>query len=212
MKMSLSLLLLFGLTSCRATPAKETAPIPYAAFLETVKADKKALREKPLADARKYFFGLVNKQIPAYWGGTPWDFNGTTRTPGTGQIACGYFITNTLTDFGFPIERIKLAQAASSVLIKAVTVDITYPKDVPALKQYVLARADGSVYIVGLDFHTGYITREKNEVYFIHSNYINRKGVMKERVDESAALQASKTFMIGDMTANDAMLQKWLAN
>ena len=154
----------------------------------------------------------MHEYIPKYWNGTPWDFNGTTRIPGQGQIACGYFITNTLTDLGFPIERVKLAQAASSVLIKAVTTDIAYPKSVDELNAYALARPDESVYIVGLDFHTGYVTRKGNAVYFIHSNYINRKGVMKEPVKESAALANNKFFMIGSISGNEAMMQKWLAN
>ncbi len=35
---------------------------------------------------------VVNKLIP-FWYGTPWDFNGYTHIPGSGVIACGYFVT-----------------------------------------------------------------------------------------------------------------------
>lgn len=197
--------------ACQAALPKP-AQTSYPAFLEQVKTQKKDWGQTVTPESRKYFFVLVNEYIPRYWGGTPWDFNGTTRTPGQGQIACGYFITNTLVDLGFPIERVKLAQAASSVLIQAVTTDIAYPKSVEGLRQYALARPDESVFIVGLDFHTGYVTRKGNSVYFIHSNYIDRKGVMKELVEKSAALANNKFFMIGSISGNEGMLQKWINN
>eukprot|EP01034_Spumella_vulgaris_P002667 gene2667-3457_t len=116
----------------------------YATFLTQVKTNKKHWGQTVSPESRKYFFTLIHEHIPKYWGGTPWDFNGTTRTPKQGQIACGYFITNTLVDLGFPIDRVNLAQAASSVLIKAVTTDIGYPKSVEGLRQYALARPDES--------------------------------------------------------------------
>lgn len=190
--------------------AKRPPAASYAQFLEQVKTERIRLREKNTEAARTYFFGLLHREIPEYWAGTPWDFNGTTRIPRQGQIACGYFITNTLVDLGFAIERVKLAQAASSVLIKAVTTDIAYPKSVDELKKYALARPDESVYIVGLDFHTGYVTRKGSSVYFIHSNYINRAGVTKELVETSEALKNNKFFMIGSISANEALLQKWV--
>lgn len=209
---SLTCIIFFSISmACQAATPK-LPQTSYASFLEQVKTHKKDWGQTVSPELRKYFFVLVHEHIPAYWGGTPWDFNGTTRTPGQGQIACGYFITNTLVDLGFPIERVKLAQAASSVLIQAVTTDIAYPKSVEGLKQYALARPDESVFIVGLDFHTGYVTRKGNSVYFIHSNYINRKGVMKELVEKSAALANNKFFMIGCISSNETLLQKWLNN
>ena len=37
------------------------------------------------------------------WLGTPWDFNGTCETPGSGKIACGYFVSTILRDAGFQV-------------------------------------------------------------------------------------------------------------
>jgi hypothetical protein len=199
--------LFLACTNSRADRNKLT----YEQFLQQVKTEKATLRDQPVASARHYLFTLIHTEIPSYWGGTPWDFNGVTRTPGQGKIACGYFITNTLTDLGFPIERVKLAQAASSEMIKAITVQTKWLTGFEALKTYLAAQPDESVFIVGLDFHTGYITKEKGKSYFIHSNYINQAGVMKEEINRSAALQASKVFMIGNLGMNDELLKKWLA-
>ncbi len=182
----------------------------YSEFLLEVAEEREKLKDKTLADAKEYFFSLVNEKIPDYWAGTPWDFNGVTRTPGEGKIACGYFITNTMVDFGFDIERVKLAQAASSVLIKATCTNVKNYADFEKLKTYLADAEEHSVFIVGLDFHTGYITKEKKDCYFIHSNYIGNKGPTKELIDESEALNASKTWMIGSISANDEFMQKWV--
>lgn len=194
----------------QVNPGNKHPHLSYPDFLENVKTERSKLKDKPLADAKKYFFILINEDIPSYWKGTPWDFNGVTRKPGEGKIACGYFITNTLTDLGFDIERIKLAQAASSVLIKATCTNIKNYNDFDDLKSYLDKSDNYSVFIVGLDFHTGYITKEKNDCYFIHSNYIGAKGVTKEKIDESEALNASKTWMIGSISANDDFIKNWV--
>lgn len=218
MKMTTCISFLFlALSSCHLGISKtehfsnnQPLKLTYEEFLKEVKTEREKLKDKPLANAKEYFFTLINEKVPAYWKGTPWDFNGTTRTPGTGKIACGYFITNTMVDFGFDIERIKLAQAASSVLIKATCTNVKNYADFQKLKDYLKAADEHSVFIVGLDFHTGYITKEKNDCYFIHSNYIGNKGPTKELIDESEALNASKTWMIGCISANEEFMKSWV--
>ncbi|MCU7616906.1 hypothetical protein NZ698_06835 [Chryseobacterium sp. PBS4-4] len=170
----------------------EAKKIPYKEFLVSI--NKKTAEEK-----KNYLFKFINYDVPNYWMGTPWSFNGTTRKPQNGSIACGYFITNTLTDFGFDINRTYLAQQASSVMIKKLCKDIKYFSKRQDLEKYILSKDKNQVYIVGLDFHTGFITRENKDTYFIHSNYIKNKGVTKELCRTSKALNASKTFMIGTL-------------
>lgn len=68
--------------------------------------------------AKDYLISRMTEEIFPSWYGTKWDFNGTTRIPQEGRIACGYFITNILTDVGFNIPRVKWAQSASEVFIK----------------------------------------------------------------------------------------------
>jgi len=45
---------------------------------------------------------------------------------------------------------------------------------------------------------------------FIHSNYNNRKGVMKEEAGNSAALKASKTRWLVCLTSDRTFIRKWL--
>jgi len=170
----------------------EIKKIPYKEFLMSI--NKKTAEEK-----KNYLFKFINYDVPNYWMGTPWSFNGTSREPQKSTIACGYFVTNTLTDFGFDINRTYLAQQASSVMIKKLCKNIKYFSNREDLEKYILSENKNQVYIVGLDFHTGFITRDNKDTYFIHSNYIKNKGVVKELTQASQALNASKTFMIGTL-------------
>jgi len=172
------------------TERSEAKKIPYKEFLSLI--NKKTPKEK-----EDYFFKFINYDIPNYWIGTPWSFNGTSREPHHGSIACGYFVTNILSDYNFDINRTYLAQQASSVMIKKLCKDIKYFNNRSDLEKYILSKKKKQVYIVGLDFHTGFITRENKDNYFIHSSYIKNKGVVKELTTTSHALNASKTFMIG---------------
>lgn len=169
---------------------EEVKEVSYSEFLNQMKA--KSSNEK-----KDYFFTYINTEIPNYWQGTPWTFNGTTKEPGKGSIACGYFVTHVLKDYGFDINTVYLAQQPSSVMIKKLCTDIQYFTSVKDLENYILSQDDHQVYIVGLDFHTGFIARDNQDTYFIHSNYIKNKGVVKEKTSESQALNASKTFMLG---------------
>jgi hypothetical protein len=75
------------------------------------------------------------------------------------------------------------------------------------MKDYLKKQDEKEVFIVGLDFHTGYIIKEGDDFYFLHSNYINRKGVMKEKVDDSKALKNSNLYMIGSLTQNSNLFK-----
>jgi len=49
-----------------------------------------------LRAARDALVRAVDAEIFPFWYGTEWDFNGTTQQPGTGRIACGYFVSTVL--------------------------------------------------------------------------------------------------------------------
>lgn len=182
----------------------------YSSFKSSVAQHKSTLVGRPHKEASDYLFHLVNDSIYNYWKGTTWAFHGMSRTPGEGSIACGYFVTNTLADLDFKIERIKLAQCISGDMIKALCTDIHSFNGITNFKAYMEKQPDNSVYIVGLDFHTGYVVKESGQSYFLHSNYIEHEGVVKEKIEESRALQKNKFFMIGSLTSNKQLLQKWV--
>lgn len=188
----------------------ETASLSYPGFLKQVAIKRGKLKNAPTNKAGNYLFSIFNNDIPHYWTGTPWDFNGTTRIPGQGNIACGYFVTNTLSDIGFNIQRVKLAQQASSYMIKTLCVNVKTISGFQQFKNYINTQPANSIFIIGLDFHTGFILKDDKQSYFLHSNYINRQGVIKETMDNSKALANSKVFVVGGLSQNKALLQNWV--
>ena len=193
-------------------PSTANDKVDYTEFKKGVNNNKNLLINHPTKDIRNYLFKLVNEDIYNYWAGTPWDFYGTTRQPKTGTIACGYFVTNTLTDLGFRIDRMGLANAPSSDMIKKLCVGIRSFYSLDKLNGYLAKQPVNAVFIIGLDFHTGYVVKTAAGCYFFHSNYIKKQGVIKEKISASQALSTNKFFMIGSLTANENLLRKWVEN
>lgn len=190
-------------------PADTRPAIPYTTFTAVSKKELNRLKqEKNIDSIQKFIYRAIAVDMPLYWKGTKWDFNGTTRTAGEEAIACGYFITTILEDIGLKLNRVHLAQEPSSVLIRSTCNKIKTYSGFEELKSYLDSSEDESVFIVGLDFYTGFIIKQGGQCYFFHSNYINKMGVVKESINESGALKNSKSFMIGNLTSNKDYLLK----
>lgn len=157
------------------------------------------------------YFALTDSVFPA-WMGTKWDFNGTSNIPKHGEIACGYFVTTTLKHIGFNLNRYKLAQQASLTVV-----DVLCGKQ----KQHAynkngliekLSKLNGHhLFVVGLDYHVGYIAVEQNTVYFIHSDFFEGK-VVQELASESTGFAATKAYVYGEITYNKSLFKKWRSN
>ena len=164
---------------------------------------------------QKIFTDAVVKTIVPAWIGTPWDFNGITETPGQGKIACGYFVTTVLRDAGITnIARIKLAQAASQNIIKAMTTSshIKMCCNKPLTDFITLVKVNGyGLYVVGLDNHTGFIYNDGKEVYFIHSSVAGTRDVQLEKAATSSVLNNSKYKMVGKISDNEVLLNRWVS-
>ncbi len=161
--------------------------------------------------ARDYLFNTAVNEVFPYWYGTKWDFNGTTRVPGEGYIACGYFVTNTLTDMGFKIPRIQWAQSASEVFITKLSVNVKRFSNVPVstVREYLRQSGKG-LYLVGLDCHVGFIAVTDDDIRFIHSNYYHpEKGVMSENIETDNPFKDSGYRVIGKIFG-DEMIRKWI--
>lgn len=211
-KKTIYIILLFTILSCQNNNSNKeneeiekneiidiTPKLSYSEFIDSLNLDNLNPKERS-----ERFFKFINEDVPTYWTGTKWDFHGVTRTPKNGTIACGYFVTNTLSDFKIKLKRIWLAQQASSVMIEKLCKANTIKRfsTINKLTDYILKGENQEIFIVGLDFHTGYIIKDKQNIYFLHSNYINKQGVIKERLINSVALRSSKSFMIGSLTKN----------
>ena len=107
----------------------------------------KILAGKTNSEKNDYFFTYINYDVPYYWKGTPWSFNGTSSEPQKGSVACGYFVTNVLKNYGFNIKASYLAQQASSVMIKKLCTDIKHFSKVSDVEKYILSKEKNQVYI-----------------------------------------------------------------
>lgn len=175
-------------------------------------AATKAERDSILSDAQNYLLDTADKFFSA-WYGTPWTFHGHSQTPKQGSIACGYFITTTLRDMGFPIPRIKWAQQTSEYVIKKLSNDIMRFRQKPMSEvvAYIESKGEG-LYIAGLDCHVGYIYYKDGKMSFVHANYYRPKiGVMSEPLVGRNPLNDSKYRVIGKIFDKEMTLH-WIMN
>jgi hypothetical protein len=212
-------LLMGAAVSCATAP--HPAPPDYHALLHSLEARRIAIADRFIQDslsrpaileaARTEVLRSITGELLPAWYGTPWDFNGTTRTPGQGTIACGYFVTTVLLDAGFRVPRIRWAQLAAEPMIRKVAPQAKRFReaDVSAVEAWLKAQGDG-LYAVGLDNHVGFITVLNGEVRFVHSNYYQREiGVMAEALEGNNPFAHSHYRVIGKLL-DDAMITKWL--
>jgi len=156
---------------------------------------------------------LVEEVFPA-WYGTQWDFNGISKTPGEGKIACGYFVSTCLTHIGYEVNRIRLAQQPSQRIIETFMPrsqrKILYGVSIAKVRQYLQDQGDG-IYLVGLDRHVGFIAVQGENIAFIHSSYYRpNKEVISEPIDTKNPLSDSQYRVFGKLFSDD-MITGWLS-
>lgn len=210
MKITLPLfLLLFNVTYKEIKSIVIQNRITYS-NLYTTSIEKKKVIEKTQLEIKTI---LIDQIIPN-WYGTKWSFEGHTEIPKSGNIACGYFVSTTLRDAGFKLNRYKLAQLnpleEAKIISCGETITTIKNSSLTELKKHFLTLKDG-IYFIGLDFHVGYILKEQQNVYIIHSNYINKQGVVKENIEKSKAA-SSTTYYIVPISNNQKLIKKWILN
>lgn len=157
--------------------------------------------------------GIFGGLMP-HWYGTAWDFNGTTETPGDGEIACGYFVSTILRDAGFAVERYRLAQQASQKIIRSLTdADHMVSFHGGEYADFVngMQRLGEGLYIIGLDRHVGFIVQIDGEAFFVHSDGGANRCVVKEPIEDAVVLQRSRYRIVGRISADDALIGRWLS-
>lgn len=172
--------------------------------------NNKTKQDSILLSAQDFLLNIADPIFKA-WYNTPWDFNGHTDTPQKGQIACGYFVTTTMRDMGFQLNRYKWAQKSAEDLVRIACSDIKqfYQQPMTDIIKYIEDSGEG-LYLVGLDCHVGYIYYYKGKMQFVHSNYYRPKiGVMSENLIGRNPLNDSKYRIIGKLF-DKQMVQRWL--
>lgn len=171
--------------------------------------DRKKIREQVC----QLWINSIGTGLYRHWKDTPWDFNGTTQTPKQGAIACGYFVTTMLQEMGMKLHRVRLSTCAASEMMQQLVPhqkmnklnNLTYN----AFCDSLLHLGKG-VYIIGLDYHVGFIVNDGQAVWFVHSYFVEQKGVTKEAVSLSASLYSSNTKWLVSLTGDTAFVENWL--
>ena len=194
-------------------PGKLTMRFTEAEYRQACEAVKQDARKAEGKMRRKVLREAISVRLFNYWEGTRWGFHGTTEVPGTGKIACGYFVTTVLRDCGVPLQRATLAQLASEQMIKKLVEEknISRFSKIPITEFVKTIRSKGNhVYVVGLDTHTGFLVCENGEVSFIHSSGAYPWTVVKERAEESVVLSKSNYRIAGCLTADEEFMERWV--
>lgn len=187
----------------------------YPKTKDSIQKIKRGLKNKTVLEKGEKLTYLLSERIFPYWYGTKWDFNGTTKKPNEGAIACGYFVTTTLRDVGVNLNRVKLAQCASEKMITELVAEKNIKRfsniDIVTFEKQLKEIGNG-LYIVGLDNHTGYLLLSEEGNYFIHSSGIFPYRVVKDKLVESPILMKSKYRIAGKISADERFLNKWITN
>lgn len=186
------------------------------ADLEARRAELSATWKKHPAEARQkarttLLDYLENSAFPA-WKGTTWNFYGTSTTPREGTIACGYYVTTVLQQAGFKLERVRLAQQASAYVVSTVArgtrVDWIRPPNNAAAVKEIHERFGDGLFVIGFDYHVGFLRLEGERAAFCHSSFIDPGSVTCEDPVPAGAF-ASNTYVVAD-ALNDTVLDDWL--
>jgi hypothetical protein len=126
-------------------------------------------------------------RLARQWLGTRWGLGAPqTRTPGAGKINCGTFVGTVLRDAGFVVDVEHLQRQPSQLIIASfVGAGRTRKWSNAPMDRFLadLRRMGPGLYIIGLDFHVGFLLQTDDDVRFVHASYLTRTVV-----DEPAAL------------------------
>ncbi|MEZ4684754.1 MAG: hypothetical protein R3B47_01380 [Bacteroidia bacterium] len=170
-----------------------------------------ANRDSAIDEAKAFLYQQLTHHIWPAWYGTEWDFNGISDKPGEGQIACGYFVSTTLKHAGFRLNRYRLAQQAASDICKALSPRVYRFSSLEALEQFLKTQSGEQLYVLGLDYHVGFIQQYDSTCSFTHSSYYEPARVTDERLDSSAALAYSNVYVLASLFEKKDLVEKWLS-
>ncbi len=176
---------------------------------------KKNNLKTPLDSLSKQFKeSLLNRIIP-FWEATKWSFEGHTSQPKKGEIACGYFVSTTLKHIGININRYQLAQQlpineAKSLVLGSALIEVSENSNEENIKSIYKRLLEG-IHFIGFDqSHVGYILKEKENLYLIHSNYTDSRGVEIETIETSTVFASYSRFYLVLLSTNESLLKRWL--
>ena len=170
---------------------------------------KSTQKDSVLKNAGNYLHHAIVHNMLPFWYGTTWDFNGYTAMPRQGNIACGYLVSTTLRQSGVQINRYKLAQQASAVIVKNTCSQIQTIKGLSDFLKFTSTLNDG-LYVLGMDNHVAYLSIENGTAYLLHSSYLSPGVACRESISNATVLLFSNSFVVGNLSHNPLLVKAWL--
>lgn len=161
------------------------------------------------AEAQQYLLHQLTTAVFPAWYGTPWDFNGISETPREGLIACGYFVSTTLKQVGFNLNRYRVAQADATTIAKTLCQPVKTFRAFDALKAY-LAQQPDNLFVVGLDNHVGFIEKTVDGIFFTHASYYDPVEVVRQPIEQAPILEYSNVYILGHLLSGNEVIDRWI--
>jgi hypothetical protein len=152
-------------------------------------------------------------QLFKVWLGSRWGLGMPQSTrPKQGKTNCGLFVAVILRDAGFnlPIWKFNRQAAYHGIKSLAPRRSIRYFYKAPMKKFLAGVRQMGpGLYLIGLDFHIGFLRQDERGLRFIHASYVT-KTVVDEPAAKAVPIVTSRYRMVGKIL-QPGMLRAWLS-
>jgi hypothetical protein len=174
------------------------------------------------AEARAFLEATIVSDIFPAWLGTPWGTGANSTAcvphePGK-VVGCSYFLTAVLQNAGLRLEsRARFAQAPSLWIQRALLPPAAHvvrfgSLPAPELRRRIAALGDG-LYVVGLNYHVGFLVVRGDAVDVVHANYdVANPVVVREPLETSFVIAASRDagYFVSPLFRDDRILELWL--
>ncbi|HRK25808.1 MAG TPA: hypothetical protein PK239_00835, partial [Chitinophagales bacterium] len=175
------------------------------------KAKTEQEKQETLTLAGRYLEEIVANDIVYYWYGTGFDKEGTTASPGSGRIACSYFVVTMLTEAGLIVDRIKLSQQSAESIVRTLAGTENVTRCVNPDEVEVLLKKKGvGLYFIGFNYHVGYLYYDGTDIYLIHASPLPPGTVSRIPMQGARSFEYSNYYDIGKLTDNKTLVINWL--
>jgi hypothetical protein len=165
-----------------------------------------------LARLEKILLCRIDRFFTA-WLGSRWGLGLPQSTrPGQGKVNCGVFVGVIMRDAGFnlPIWKFNRQDTYHAIRSLAPRRTIRYFHKVPMTDFLAAVRKMGSgLFVIGLDFHIGFLRQDERGLRFVHASYVTRT-VVDEAAAQAIPIVTSKYRMVGKILQPN-MLRAWLS-
>jgi len=210
-------LLLVCLCALIAIPSLARAGDSYTDAIESIEKERASfaarsrLTAADSASAESKLVAAVGR-LARHWLGTTWGLGlPQSSTPKVGKINCGTFVGRILEDAGFVLNVKKLQRQPSQLIIESFVGRSRMKKFSNAAMTKFLAdvRSMGpGLFIIGLDFHVGFLLQTDRDLRFVHASYIT-KTVVDEPAATAIPIVTSKYRVVGKILS-PKNLEAWI--